>query len=253
MFFLDYFATGKLDPEVFTQVIEGLTTACREAGCALLGGETAEMPGVYALGDYDLAGFVVGMVEPGLIRDPKEIRIGDVLIGLPSSGLHTNGFSLLRKVFEGVPLSQVYEELGREPDDTLVIQFDAHLDIYDLSDCTTELSHGNFLLHAKGLLPKIINVGSRELLLQPEYVARFYERVFPAAEIAVAADRVVRDLRAAGETAKRIFLDIDCDVFDPGSFAAVANPVPFGVSAETLLRLLEAAWSRGSSAGSSPG
>jgi phosphoribosylformylglycinamidine cyclo-ligase len=113
MFFLDYFATGKLDPEVFTQVIEGVTTACREAGCALLGGETAEMPGVYALGDYDLAGFIVGMVEPGLIRDPKEIRVGDVLIGLPSSGLHTNGFSLVRKVFEGVPLSQVYEELGR--------------------------------------------------------------------------------------------------------------------------------------------
>jgi agmatinase len=137
----------------------------------------------------------------------------------------------------------VYEELGREADDTLVIQFDAHLDIYHLSDCTPELSHGNFLLHAKGLLPKIINVGSRELLLHPEYVARFYKRVFPAAEVAVAADRVVRDIRAAGETAKRVFLDIDCDVFDPGSFPAVANPVPFGVSAETLLRLLEAAWS----------
>ena len=113
MFFLDYFATGKLDPLVFIQVIEGVTTACREAGCALLGGETAEMPGVYALGDYDLAGFIVGMVEPGLIRDPKEIRAGDILIGLPSSGLHTNGFSLVRKVFEGVPLGHVYEELGR--------------------------------------------------------------------------------------------------------------------------------------------
>ena len=105
--------TGKLDPSVFTQVIEGITIACREAGCALLGGETAEMPGVYALGDYDLAGFIVGMVPPGLMRDPKEIRAGDLLIGLPSSGLHTNGFSLVRKVFEGVPLSRVYSELGR--------------------------------------------------------------------------------------------------------------------------------------------
>ncbi len=113
LFFLDYFATGKLDPDVFTQVIEGVTGACREAGCALLGGETAEMPGVYALGDYDLAGFIVGMVEPGLMRDPNDIRAGDVLIGLPSSGLHTNGFSLVRKVFEDMPLSRVFPELGR--------------------------------------------------------------------------------------------------------------------------------------------
>jgi phosphoribosylformylglycinamidine cyclo-ligase len=120
LFFLDYFATGKLDPDVFTQVIEGVTAACREAGCALLGGETAEMPGVYALGDYDLAGFIVGMVEPGLIRDVKEIRAGDVLIGLPSSGLHTNGFSLVRKVFEDVPLSRVFPELGRSLGDELL-------------------------------------------------------------------------------------------------------------------------------------
>jgi phosphoribosylformylglycinamidine cyclo-ligase len=113
LFMLDYFATGKLDPEVFAQVIEGITSACREAGCALLGGETAEMPGVYALGDYDLAGFIVGMVEAGLMRDPNNIRAGDILIGLPSSGLHTNGFSLVRKVFEDVPLSRVFPELGR--------------------------------------------------------------------------------------------------------------------------------------------
>jgi phosphoribosylformylglycinamidine cyclo-ligase len=113
LFFLDYFATGKLDPSVFAEVIEGITSACRESGCALLGGETAEMPGVYALGDYDLAGFIVGMVEPGLMRDPKDIHAGDLLIGLPSSGLHTNGFSLVRKVFEDVPLSRVFPELGR--------------------------------------------------------------------------------------------------------------------------------------------
>ena len=104
LFFLDYFATGKLEPEVFAQLIEGMTQACRETGCALLGGETAEMPGVYALGDYDLAGFIVGLVEPGPQRDG--VRAGDVLVGLRSSGLHTNGYSLARKVFEGTPLTE---------------------------------------------------------------------------------------------------------------------------------------------------
>jgi len=120
LFFLDYFATGRLDPEVFTQLIDGMTAACKAAGCALLGGETAEMPGVYALGDYDLAGFVVGLVEPGRRPDADTIRAGDVIVGLPSSGLHTNGFSLVRKVFEDVPLSKVYPELGRALGDELL-------------------------------------------------------------------------------------------------------------------------------------
>jgi phosphoribosylformylglycinamidine cyclo-ligase len=120
LFFLDYFATGKLDPEVFAHLIEGMTHACREAGCALLGGETAEMPGVYALGDYDLAGFIVGLVKPGGPPDPAPIRAGDALVGLPSSGLHTNGYSLVRKVFEDVPLSKVYPELGRALGDELL-------------------------------------------------------------------------------------------------------------------------------------
>src|ERR1700681_807874 len=110
LFFLDYFATGRLDPDVFTQLIEGMTHACGAAGCALLGGETAEMPGMYALGDYDLAGFIVGLVEPGVTREP--IRAGDVLIGLRSSGLHTNGYSLVRKVFEDVPLNEFFDEPG---------------------------------------------------------------------------------------------------------------------------------------------
>jgi phosphoribosylformylglycinamidine cyclo-ligase len=103
LFFLDYFATGKLDPPVFEQLVEGMTAACRQAGCALLGGETAEMPGVYALGDYDLAGFIVGLVEDTR-RAP--VRAGDVLVGLSSNGLHTNGYSLARKVFEGGSLTR---------------------------------------------------------------------------------------------------------------------------------------------------
>ena len=113
LFFLDYFATGKLEPDVFNQLIEGMSEACSAAGCALLGGETAEMPGVYALGDYDLAGFIVGRIEPGQRPDTSSISEGDVLVGLPSSGLHTNGFSLVRKVFEDVPLKRVFPELGK--------------------------------------------------------------------------------------------------------------------------------------------
>ena len=120
LFFLDYFATGRLDPEVFTQIIEGMTKACRDAGCALLGGETAEMPGVYALGDYDLAGFIVGMVDAGRNPDPARIKAGDVLVGLRSSGLHTNGYSLVRRVFEDVPLNRVYPELARPLGDVLL-------------------------------------------------------------------------------------------------------------------------------------
>lgn len=110
LFFLDYFASGKLDPHVFEELVRGMSDACREAGCALLGGETAEMPGVYALGDYDLAGFIVGIVDAGKAREP--VRPGDLLVGLPSSGLHTNGFSLARKVFEKVPLNEPFREPG---------------------------------------------------------------------------------------------------------------------------------------------
>jgi phosphoribosylformylglycinamidine cyclo-ligase len=128
LFFLDYFATGRLDPEVFTQLIEGMTEACGVAGCALLGGETAEMPGVYALGDYDLAGFITGLVEAGRIPDPAQIKVGDVLVGLPSSGLHTNGFSLVRKVFEDVPVTRVFPELGRPLGEVLLEPHTSYLE-----------------------------------------------------------------------------------------------------------------------------
>ena len=98
LFFLDYLATGKLDPDVATQIVEGLASACRANGCALLGGETAEMPGFYADGEYDVAGFIVGVVSRDNVIDGRGIRPGDVLIGLPSSGLHTNGYSLARRI-----------------------------------------------------------------------------------------------------------------------------------------------------------
>jgi phosphoribosylformylglycinamidine cyclo-ligase len=98
LFFLDYLATGRLEPDVAVKVVEGLATACKANGCALIGGETAEMPGFYADGEYDLAGFIVGSVARGAVIDGAAIRPGDALIGLPSSGLHTNGYSLARRV-----------------------------------------------------------------------------------------------------------------------------------------------------------
>jgi phosphoribosylformylglycinamidine cyclo-ligase len=97
-FFLDYIAFGKLDPTVVEAVVAGVATGCRENGCALIGGETAEMPGLYAPPDYDLAGFIVGYVEEDRILGPHRLRPDDVLIGLPSSGLHTNGYSLARMI-----------------------------------------------------------------------------------------------------------------------------------------------------------
>ncbi len=99
LFFLDYFATGKLKPEKAAEVIEGIVNGCKEAGCSLVGGETAEMPGFYSEGEYDLSGFAVGVVNKERIINGSKIKKGDVIVGIASSGLHSNGFSLVRKVF----------------------------------------------------------------------------------------------------------------------------------------------------------
>jgi phosphoribosylformylglycinamidine cyclo-ligase len=99
LFFLDYVGAGVLEPEAMEQLVSGLATACRENGCALLGGETAEMPGFYQPGDYELVGFVVGMLDRPRLLDSTRVEVGDILVGLPSTGLHTNGYSLARRVF----------------------------------------------------------------------------------------------------------------------------------------------------------
>ena len=107
LFFMDYLATGRLEPEVAEKVVEGLAEACKHNGCALIGGETAEMPGFYSEGEYDLAGFILGVVERERIVTGKQVEVGDIILGLPSNGLHTNGYSLARKLLFEVAKSSL--------------------------------------------------------------------------------------------------------------------------------------------------
>jgi phosphoribosylformylglycinamidine cyclo-ligase len=130
LFFLDYLATGRLEPDVAVQVVEGLAAACRENGCALLGGETAEMPGFYADGEYDVAGFIVGAVARDCLIDGTQIAPGDVLIGIPSSGLHTNGYSLARRIafdIAGLGVDSRVPELGATLGDALLTPHRSYL------------------------------------------------------------------------------------------------------------------------------
>jgi len=123
LFFLDYFATGVLSPDVTASVVEGISIACKENGCVLLGGETAEMPGFYAAGEYDLAGFIVGVVDKQRVIDGKSIKAGDVVLGLSSNGLQTNGYSLARKLFfevGGYKADTYIEELGKTVSEALL-------------------------------------------------------------------------------------------------------------------------------------
>ena len=121
LFFMDYLATGRLDPEVAEKIVEGLADACKHNGCALIGGETAEMPGFYPEGEYDLAGFIVGVVEREKIVNGKDVQPGDIVLGLPSNGLHTNGYSLARKLLFEIAgyspetfVSEIKNKVGNE-------------------------------------------------------------------------------------------------------------------------------------------
>jgi phosphoribosylformylglycinamidine cyclo-ligase len=130
LFFLDYLATGRLSPDVAEQVIAGVARGCRENGCALLGGETAEMPGFYADGEYDIAGTIVGIVEKSKVIDGRTIAAGDALIALPSAGLHTNGYSLARSVFFdllGFTADTAVPELGTTAGDALLAPHRSYL------------------------------------------------------------------------------------------------------------------------------
>jgi arginase family enzyme len=134
----------------------------------------------------------------------------------------------------------VYDELSGRGEAVLVVQLDAHLDVHHFRDCTSELSHGNFLLHVDGPLPPLVNLGHRDLLLPAEYVGRHFRAAWSAAELASADGPALATIRDLAGKAERIYLDLDCDVFDPASFPAVSQPVPFGLAPLAVLRLIEA-------------
>jgi phosphoribosylformylglycinamidine cyclo-ligase len=173
LFFMDYLATGQLQPEVAEKVVEGLATACKSNGCALIGGETAEMPGFYPEGEYDLAGFIVGVVERERIITGKTVEVGDVILGLPSNGLHTNGYSLARKLlFEvaGYTLDTYVNELKGKVGNELLRTHKSYWPIIRkllAADCVSALAHitgGGITENLPRVLPKgvaaVIEVGS---------------------------------------------------------------------------------------------
>jgi len=134
----------------------------------------------------------------------------------------------------------VLEELGRE---TCVVQFDAHLDVYAFHDNTTELSHGNFLRHIETARPRVINVGHRDLFLTPDDIAETFEATYSGLDVARDVDRVAAELRAKVAGAKRVWIDLDADALDPAVLPAVRQPLPFGLTSPTFLKLLDVVWS----------
>jgi len=167
LFFLDYFATGKLEPDVTASVVEGMARACKENGCVLLGGETAEMPDFYPPGEYDLAGFIVGVVDKSKVIDGKTITPGDVVIGIPSNGLQTNGYSLARKLFfeiGGLKTDTRLDELGETVGDVLLKTHQSFLpQIGPLLDDAkikglAHITGGGFLENIPRILPEGVSV-----------------------------------------------------------------------------------------------
>lgn len=167
LFFLDYFATGKLSPDVTASVVEGISIACRENGCVLLGGETAEMPGFYPDGEYDLAGFIVGVVDKSKVIDGKNIKAGDIVLGLPSNGLQTNGFSLARKLFfeiGGLQVDSFIEELNDTAGNALLAKHTSFLKpLENLLETgkikgLAHITGGGFLENIPRILPANVSV-----------------------------------------------------------------------------------------------
>jgi arginase family enzyme len=137
----------------------------------------------------------------------------------------------------------VYEELAKRKDSSLVLQFDAHLDIHHFDECSKEPSHGNFLMHVKGPMPTLINVGHRELLLPANHIRKFYQTAFSSDQLMADTEACMVYLQEAVLSADRILIDIDCDVFDPAFFPGVTHPMPFGLSPAQVLQAINAVWS----------
>jgi phosphoribosylformylglycinamidine cyclo-ligase len=173
LFFMDYLASGRLEPEVTEKVIEGLAEACKHNGCALIGGETAEMPGFYPEGEYDLAGFIVGVVERERVIDGKAVQVGDVILGLASTGLHTNGYSLARKLFfedAGYTLETYVNELKGKVGNELMQTHRSYWPVIKrliASECVSAMAHitgGGITENLPRVLPRgvaaVIDLGS---------------------------------------------------------------------------------------------
>jgi phosphoribosylaminoimidazole synthetase len=158
LFFMDYFATSKLNPEQTADVVTGIAEACKESGIALLGGETAEMPGVYRDGEFDVAGTIVGVLERSRLLPRPNLLAGDLILGLPSSGPHTNGYSLIRKVFEGADLECIHPELGCSLADALLAPHRSYFNaLYPHLDKVKALAHltgGGFIENIPRVLPE---------------------------------------------------------------------------------------------------
>jgi len=172
LFFLDYVATGKLDPAVIEQIIEGMARGCRAAGCALLGGETAEMPGFYPEGEYDIAGFIVGVVDRGKVINGSRITAGDVVLALPAVGLHTNGYSLARKLLlevAGHRVDTYLDELGCTVGEELLKPHKSYLPalarLIEHAGVIKGLAHitgGGLVENIPRILPSNVDVALRE-------------------------------------------------------------------------------------------
>lgn len=166
LFFMDYFATSKLTPEIVAEVVTGIAEACKESGCALLGGETAEMPGVYQAGEFDIAGTIIGVLERDAMLPRPTIGPSDVLIGIRSSGPHTNGYSLIRKIFAGVPLDTVFPELGGSLADAVLAPHRSYFPVlYSLLSDIKGLAHltgGGFLENIPRILPEGVDAVVRQ-------------------------------------------------------------------------------------------
>ena len=234
LFFLDYLATGRLDPDVAVQIVEGLARGCRANGCALLGGETAEMPGFYADGEYDVAGFIVGAVERDRLIDGRGVAPGDVLIGIPSSGLHTNGYSLARTiVFDRLRLG-VHDrvaELGVTVAEALLEPHRSYLPVVrPLLDTgrikgMAHITGGGITDNLPRVLPRgteaLVRLGSWEVppifrwleragaVAQDDMLRTFNMGVGLILVVAAAdADAVIGAMRAGGESAVRVIGEV---------------------------------------------